>query len=580
MKAVIYARQSSGSDDISESVETQIVNCRALADKEGLTVIGEYSDLNVSGKTYPTGAESVVALDMAFNAWFASQTGDKKYRDGLGKVMQSLKDISYIVVDDLTRLYRPISRSFLESYVNQQLESANVKIWAVKGGIVDVSQFSDGLIATLQNKINDEMIANQRKKSMESTRRLRNKGYRVGTVTKFGYKHTAKHTAEIITKEAEAVKLAFGWCNKGMPYRQIVAKINNMMGKRAVSTGGLAVILASPEYAGYCYDDDGQLIESMTYPAIVSLSEFLEAEKRINNKTNPGKDKNTIYPLSGLVQCGYCGKRMMVGLCKHYSGVGKQHYYSCWKPSTDDCRKARIRIDYDNDTPWESIRQWRPPTAPKMPETLVKNGIQDGVMPLLILHLVERLADIESSADIQKDLALAEVELGKISDYETKIGAMYADGKITDAQFDNLINAKKTEREALAEKIISLKTKITEKEVDYEKYLAVAAHTISQRDMPLGEYRQLARKCFRQIEVFDDYVLVTFASKQVIKIERIRDKSARAMPDWTLHRTNGQYVISYYYKSFYNGDREVNTVLDNDGLRIVTIGTNEKAKKE
>ena len=45
MKALIYARQSSGKDDFSESVEAQIANCKKLAAKEKLEVIGIYKDL-------------------------------------------------------------------------------------------------------------------------------------------------------------------------------------------------------------------------------------------------------------------------------------------------------------------------------------------------------------------------------------------------------------------------------------------------------------------------------------------------------------------------------------------------------
>ena len=49
MKALIYARQSSGKDDFSESVEAQIANCQKLAAKEKLEVIGIYKDLNNDG---------------------------------------------------------------------------------------------------------------------------------------------------------------------------------------------------------------------------------------------------------------------------------------------------------------------------------------------------------------------------------------------------------------------------------------------------------------------------------------------------------------------------------------------------
>ena len=36
MKALIYARQSSGKDDFSESVEAQIANCKKLQKKKNL----------------------------------------------------------------------------------------------------------------------------------------------------------------------------------------------------------------------------------------------------------------------------------------------------------------------------------------------------------------------------------------------------------------------------------------------------------------------------------------------------------------------------------------------------------------
>ena len=69
MKALIYARQSSGKDDVSESVEAQIQNCKRLAEKEKLEVIGIFRDLNTSGETYPAGSESVAALDTAYQKW-------------------------------------------------------------------------------------------------------------------------------------------------------------------------------------------------------------------------------------------------------------------------------------------------------------------------------------------------------------------------------------------------------------------------------------------------------------------------------------------------------------------------------
>ena len=57
MKGIIYARQSSGKEEKSESIEAQIQNCRRLAETQNIDVVGVFSDANVSGKTYPKGGE-------------------------------------------------------------------------------------------------------------------------------------------------------------------------------------------------------------------------------------------------------------------------------------------------------------------------------------------------------------------------------------------------------------------------------------------------------------------------------------------------------------------------------------------
>lgn len=83
MKALIYARQSSGKDDFSESVDAQIANCKKLAAKEKLEIIGIYKDLNTSGETYPVGAEEIARLDKAYTKWVLSQSAKKDFRLGL-----------------------------------------------------------------------------------------------------------------------------------------------------------------------------------------------------------------------------------------------------------------------------------------------------------------------------------------------------------------------------------------------------------------------------------------------------------------------------------------------------------------
>ena len=67
-----------------------------------------------------------------------------------------LKNVDYVLLDDFTRLMRPLPASYLESHVVQKLKSAGVKVWCVKGGITDLSNFADNLVASLISQINAE----------------------------------------------------------------------------------------------------------------------------------------------------------------------------------------------------------------------------------------------------------------------------------------------------------------------------------------------------------------------------------------------------------------------------------------
>ena len=140
-QAVIYARQSSGDDDYSESVEVQIANCRNLAEREHLEITEVLFDLNISGKTYPAGWEALANADGTFQRWLKGSRNPRRIsRPGLGRVMELAERVDYIIVDDVTRLYRPLSRSFLESAVNEHLISVKVQILQVKGGKLDLAQ--------------------------------------------------------------------------------------------------------------------------------------------------------------------------------------------------------------------------------------------------------------------------------------------------------------------------------------------------------------------------------------------------------------------------------------------------------
>ena len=118
MKAVIYARQSAGDEEESASVETQVEKCRAWANGQGLTV-EVYSDKNTSGKTYPDLPDAVALskADTVYQDWKKDFTARRAvYRKGLADAITTMQAGDVLVVYDFTRIMRPLTDSFLESY--------------------------------------------------------------------------------------------------------------------------------------------------------------------------------------------------------------------------------------------------------------------------------------------------------------------------------------------------------------------------------------------------------------------------------------------------------------------------------
>ncbi|UKI29937.1 MAG: hypothetical protein L6W00_18160 [Lentisphaeria bacterium] len=102
------------------------------------------------GETYPVGAEEIARLDKAYMNWSLTQSTKKDFRLGLSQVLLKLSEVDVILVNELTRLYRPINGSFLEGHINQLLKENNVKVLQVQGGTIDLSKFDQQLITLIK----------------------------------------------------------------------------------------------------------------------------------------------------------------------------------------------------------------------------------------------------------------------------------------------------------------------------------------------------------------------------------------------------------------------------------------------
>ena len=352
-RAIIYARQSSGSDDFSESVSVQITNCQILAERNGLELIGVYSDLNISGKTFPVGWETLAASDRAYQNWLKNNSTRKQFRSGLGEVVKQLAKIDYIIVDDITRLYRPLTRSYLESAVNQSLIENNVQILQVKGGKLNLASFDQQLITMLKNQINDEQIAKQRQRSIEVLDKLRDSGIMPTGITAFGLIYnTVEKTYRYDPEKAEIIRFIFREVIAKRRYCSIIREVNTRWSEHfngCFWEKTFREILRKPIYAGYQYNSTGELIVNHQGEAIISLDEFLQAQQIMQRKRTlysarncNSASKNIHYlPLSGYLYCGCCGSKLVAAIEK-----GKVSYF-CRRGSllqNLQCRQSRIAV--------------------------------------------------------------------------------------------------------------------------------------------------------------------------------------------------------------------------------------------
>ena len=51
MRGVIYARYSEGPGQTDKSIDGQVADCKAFAERNGISVVGLYADRHISGKS-------------------------------------------------------------------------------------------------------------------------------------------------------------------------------------------------------------------------------------------------------------------------------------------------------------------------------------------------------------------------------------------------------------------------------------------------------------------------------------------------------------------------------------------------
>ncbi|MTI95420.1 MAG: recombinase family protein [Firmicutes bacterium] len=323
MKAVIYARYSPGPQQREESIEGQIRECTEFAQKQELTIVGQYVDRAATGRN-----------DNRIEFQKMLKDSEKRLFDA-------------VVVWKIDRF----GRSREEIAANKvRLRRNGVKVLYAKEHIPDGPEgiILESLLEGLAEYYSANLSQNIKRGMQENAL----KGLVTGGNVALGYRINKDKKFEIDPFTAPIVKEIFTLYDAGYTAAEINKHLNNKGYKTSrgvpFNKNSFGTILKNKKYIGV-YTFDGQETGAAV-PAIISEDLFYRVQaKLIKNKKAPGRGKAKVdYLLSTKLFCGHCGSAM-VG--ESGAGRGKvYHYYKCIKRKREKaCGKVPVAKDWIED---------------------------------------------------------------------------------------------------------------------------------------------------------------------------------------------------------------------------------------
>lgn len=316
--AVIYARYSS-SAQTEQSIEGQLSVCYDYAEKNGYTIIREYIDRAISGRSDDR-PDFLRMMDDAKKGGF-----------------------QYVLVYKLDRFARNRYDSAIYKY---QLKKSGVKVISCMENIGDnpESIILEAVLEASAEYYSIDLSQKVKRGRIESAK----KGRFIGGGVPLGYK-LENGTLQIDERTAAAVRYVFQEYAAGSRLQDIVDHLNNngFRGARGgtFSKSSFWRMLSNEKYLGIL-DQEGYRFEN-AFPALIDKDTFERAQKRLESNRHLGaKNKaDSPYVLTGKLFCGLCGQSM-VGI----SGTGKSHkkwyYYSCNGKRKKICQKRHEKKDF------------------------------------------------------------------------------------------------------------------------------------------------------------------------------------------------------------------------------------------
>ena len=464
MTAVIYARYSSDNQR-EESIEGQIRECTAYAEKNGITIVKHYIDRAISAKT-----------------------------DNRPEFQQMIKD-SDKKLFDIVLVWK------LDRFARNRYDSARYKTQLKKNGVKlmsateIISEGPEGIILeSVLEGYAEYYSADLAEKVVRGQTENILKGRCNGGRGTFGYTLDPERKFHIDPLTSPFVLESFKKYNEGSTMKEIRDWLNENGIKNPVggafTYNSVEHMLKNRRYIGELKFRDVVVPDAI--PPIVPLELFDDVQEKIaKNKKAPARRKaEEDYLLTTKLYCGYCGALMFGESGTSRTGEVHRYYKCATAKKKKGCKKKTVR------------KQWLEDLVVNQTMQLVRD---DAAMESIIAKVME-LQDRENTNLPLYEKQLRDAESG----IQNMLNAIQA-GILTSSTKERLEQLEETKRELearIAEEKLA-KPKATE---DFIRFwlLRFRKLNMSQKD----QRQALVDTFINSIYLYDDKVLITFNYKE------------------------------------------------------------------
>jgi len=464
-------------------------------------------------------------------------SGSKVEREALDELLLDIRDkkIDKLFVTELSRLDRAEeAESF---WIKEQLIKNEVEIYenGIKFNLNDIYQDAMYSMRKVFDRLERKQLALRTKRGLRSKKDKgesvfsRLYGYRLVTDGKGNKVWTVEES------EAKVIREIYNYFLSGYSFKKIAVTLNERLIPTRYSNKwfvpSVIRVMEKPQYCGYIYNSDHELIKSTIYEPIVTLKEFKEAQyywknEKVNN--HPNIFSMSKHLCSALIVCGACGIPFL------HNKVGKSrqinsriiNYYQCRHDTSCTIEKKKYQlverhIDHIFSTiyyliffEYDEIKKFLTEQKLKIEENKAKNNKDlerieselkenDREKDKLILSVQKSILEPEDIFDHMQELKKREKEL------QDKRNKIRRDNVLLDSEFETVIMEFKENslleyvNSETAKKRMMLK-KVLDTAILYENELTISLITGRKYKIEVPERAKKKGDTFYNIKVVSD----------------------------------------------------------------------------